>query len=286
MMDAMKPSACVIGRAQKRGIDFAGRTGSTGAMKHALACGLAALTLLSSHGASAMVGGAKPVPDGPRAVVMIVGSGGTLCTGTAIARDLVLSAAHCAQPGSDYKILDFDAAHTPVLRDVKRVAVHPGFSMKTFLGHRATADVALLKLAQPLPAKFTTAALYMNPRRVAPGDRLTFEGYGVTVRGNPKTSGTLRSASLEVTGKPGTLQIRLVDPVGKGERPGLGGCTGDSGGPLFDDASGARKIIGVLSWSTGPKASAGCGGLTGITPLALYLKWITDTAGKMGSPVK
>ena len=38
---------------------------------------------------------------------MIVGSHGTFCTGAAIARDLVLTAAHCVQPGADYKLVEF-----------------------------------------------------------------------------------------------------------------------------------------------------------------------------------
>ncbi len=56
--------------------------------------------------ASAMVGGAPPAADGAgRSVVMILGSYGTACTATAIARDLLLTAAHCVQPGADYKLV-------------------------------------------------------------------------------------------------------------------------------------------------------------------------------------
>jgi hypothetical protein len=172
-----------------------------------------------------------------------------------------------------------------VLRDLARIAVHPGFNMQTFLAHRATADVALLKLRQPLPAKVLTAALDPAPRRVAAGDRLALEGYGVSVRGDQKSSGKLRRVALQVTGTPGSLQIRLFDPATKGETAGLGACTGDSGGPLFDGESGTRKIIGVVSWSTGAKGTAGCGGLTGVTPLLSYVGWISETAAKMGSPV-
>jgi hypothetical protein len=38
-----------------------------------------------------------------------------------------------------------------------------------------------------------------------------------------------------------------------------------------------------VSWSTGPKLSAGCGGLTGVTPLARYRAWIMEAAAKLGS---
>jgi secreted trypsin-like serine protease len=77
--------------------------------------------------------------------------------------------------------------------------------------------------------------------------------------------------------------MRLVDPVGQGAQPGLGGCTGDSGGPVFEDQQGGAVIVGVISWSTGPNGSDGCGGLTGVTPLSLYRDWLLQTARQWGA---
>jgi len=49
--------------------------------------------------AFAMVGGAPPAdPAVARHVVLLVGSRGNSCSGVAIARDLVLTAAHCVLP--------------------------------------------------------------------------------------------------------------------------------------------------------------------------------------------
>jgi secreted trypsin-like serine protease len=95
----------------------------------------------------------------------------------------------------------------------------------------------------------------------------------------------VRAASLVATGQPGTLQIRLVDPATQGQRAGLGACTGDSGAPVFRDLGAGPAVIGVVSWSTGPNLSDGCGGLTGVTPLARYRAWIVEQAGKFGSPL-
>ena len=119
------------------------------------------------------------------------------------------------------------------------------------------------------------------------GDRFLVAGYGVSVRGDGRTGGTIRTADLVATGQPGSLQLRLTDPAGKGERAGLGACTGDSGAPVFDQAggTGGTAVVGVVSWSTGPKLSAGCGGLTGVTPLGRYRDWIVETARRMGSPL-
>jgi len=249
-------------------------------------CFIAALSTAAAIApAAAMVGGAQPAADGPgRSVVMILGSHGTACTATAIARDLLLTAAHCVEPGADYKLVDMERRE-PALKDIARIERDPLFDIKRLLGHLATADVALAKLAQPLPAKIPPVPLGDATPPVAAGDAFVVAGYGVTVRGDGRTGGTVRAATLVATGQPGTLQIRLFDPRTKGESAGLGACAGDSGAPVFRDNGETLAVIGVVSWSTGPKLSAGCGGLTGVTPLARYRAWIAETARTLGSPL-
>jgi trypsin len=241
--------------------------------------------ILTTTPAAAMVGGAPPASgEIAQSPVLIVGSRGNSCTGTAIARDLVLTAAHCVPPDAEYKRVEFDAARRPALKDVAHVARHPQFDLKAMLAHRATADVALVKLAAPLKV---TPAVLMKPRgRVPVGERFAVYGYGMAVRSDGNSSATLRAATLIATGQPGNLQLRLVDPATNGARDGLGACTGDSGGPVYADAGGSFAVIGVVSWSTGPNGDSGCGGLTGVTPIELYRKWIVDTAAKLGSPVE
>ena len=89
-----------------------------------------------------MVGGTRPpANDATRAAVLLVGSKGTSCTGVAIARDLVLTAAHCVHPGADYKLVGFDAARSPTLKDPTAVASHPDFDAPAARHHRVTPDV-------------------------------------------------------------------------------------------------------------------------------------------------
>ena len=238
-------------------------------------CGaaLAPAWAISGNAPSALVGG--------RHEVLIVGSRGTSCTGTAITRDLVLTAGHCIETDTTYKVVEFDTARQPQLLDVREVARHPQFNLQTLFAHRATADIAVLKMSRPLPADIipTTLANRAAPPQV--GEILTVVGYGVAVRGDGKTGGTLRAAKLAVTGKPGNLQIRLVDPATSGARAGMGACTGDSGAPVFAGTA----LIGVVSWSTGPNMTDGCGGLTGVTPITLYRAWIVETARILGSQI-
>ena len=244
---------------------------------------VAVSALFLSAPADGIVGGGVPSAEGiGRAVVTIVGSRGNFCTGALIAPRLVLTAAHCVQPGAVYKIVEYATDRQPQLQDVKRMAVHPAFNVRAMTAHRATADVALLQLEAPPKGK--VAAMLGAPQiPIVAGSRFTIVGIGVTIRGEGNSGGIIRVAGLVATGQPGTLQIRLVDPVGQGTRDGLGACTGDSGGPVFEDRQGGPAIVGVISWSTGPNGSTGCGGLTGVTPLTLYRDWIVQTARQWGS---
>ncbi len=118
------------------------------------------------------------------------------------------------------------------------------------------------------------------------GSPFTVVGIGATASNSDVGVGTTRAAALSVTGKPGTLQMRLVDPLTNNKRAGIGACTGDSGAPVFEDQNGASMIVGVVSWSTGANNSDGCGGLTGVTPLTLYRDWIVKTARSWGAAVQ
>jgi secreted trypsin-like serine protease len=218
-----------------------------------------------------------------RHVVMIVGTRGKLCSGTALARDLVLTAGHCVAPAATYRVVPPGTGIGAPGLPLKSIVVNPRYSPNDYASGRVTADVALLKLEAALPPNIYPAPL-ATPN-VAAGDRFVIAGYGPTVAGSDTGAGTPRAAAMVATGKPGSLQIRLVDPATRGERAGLGACYGDSGGPAFIESGGVYSVIGVISWSTGPAGAEGCGGMTGVTPLVSHRGWILETARRLGSPL-
>jgi len=232
--------------------------------------------------ADALVGGATIVRrTGAGAhIVMIVGTRGNVCTGTALARNLVLTAGHCVAPAATYRVLTPEVQPPGIA--IRSIAVHPRYSAKDYASGRVTADVALIKLEAPLPADVVPATLAPSIA-VKPGDRFVIAGFGITAADSDKGIGEPRAATLVATGRPGNLQIRLMDAATRNTRAGLGACTGDSGGPALVERGGSYAVVGVVSWSTGPGGSEGCGGLTGVTPLSLYRGWIVETARKMGT---
>lgn len=193
--------------------------------------------------AAAITGGAQTDGSPRYHVVFIQDANNYSCTGTALTRELVLIAAQCVDPDRKYKLTRVDSDILSIPINVTRVEPHPDFDPRAYSQSRATADLALLKLATPLPLAISAPLLGYT---VAAGDQITIVGYGVTA--TDKSPGTLRVARLVVTGKPGLLQIRLVDPATGGERAGLGGCNGDSGAPAIHTSSG--RLVGVVVWST------------------------------------
>lgn len=239
--------------------------------------------LASSLPAFAIVGNApQAVGLVAQSVVTIIGSRGNFCTGALIAPKFVLTAAHCVQPNADYKIVQYDADRRLSLINIRRVQIHPQFTMAAIAQSRATADVALLELSAAIDTR-APIAIGTPTEPIVSGQPYIVSGIGVTQRGDGKSGGVVRAAKLVSTSKPGRLQIRLVDPETNNTRDGLGACTGDSGGPVTEDQNGRMVIVGVVSWSTGPNNAAGCGGLTGVTPLTLYRDWLITTAREWGA---
>jgi secreted trypsin-like serine protease len=235
--------------------------------------------LLLGGQTQALVGGAQlATDDTARSVIGIVGLRNSFCTATVVAPTLLLTAAHCVQPGSSYKAQYKGAGGVRNFSQVAAFERHPQFQIALATG--PVADLALLELAEPLPSNIAIATLGLDAAPIWPGDHLTLIGEGITLQGLRDT-GTNRVASLAVVGPYTGLQIRLIDTSGR--QVTMGACSGDSGSPVFQTQSDGMKVVGVISWATSPNKTKGCGGISGATPLAPYIQWIKDTMSRLGA---
>jgi hypothetical protein len=215
--------------------------------------------------AHAIVGGAEDGGSLARSSVMVLSSKGGVCTAVVVARDAVLTAGHCAVGAGEHRVYWRGDDGAPVLVTPAAKAVHPGYAADAVAARRRSIDLALIRLAQPLPARFETAAL--SATAAPAGSSVTFGGYGVARVGDGRSSGTFRTAALTAVEPYGPSRI-LVWAKGPA---GVGVCQADSGGPVTQGGSDA--VFAVAAWAAGVNG-AGCGGLSQGVLLGPQREWI------------
>ena len=222
---------------------------------------------LGATGAGAIVGGAEDAGPLARRSVMVLSSNGGVCSAVVLAEDVVLTAAHCVTGAAEHRVHFRDEAGEPVLIAPVAKAVHPGYEPKAIELRRRSVDLALLRMPEPLPARFETAAL--TPVKPSRDETVIVGGYGLSREGEPKSTGTFRTASLKVVEPYGPSAI-LLWSKGAGA---AGACQGDSGGPMML----GEDVAAVTTWA-GPAGGRGCGGVTQGVLVGPQRDWIDRTA--------
>lgn len=231
-----------------------------------------ALFLAFASPAFAIVGGQPAGGALGTQAALIVSTRGAACTGVVLARDVLLTAAHCVQPAASYAAVVFEPAG-PRLLQAARIVLHPRFDPDSFATRRPTPDLAMIKLAEPLPERFGPANLSADSALPPQRSQFLIAGFGVVRDGDGKSAGTLRTVALPSIGTTGGIMVRLSNG------DAAGGCTGDSGGPVLADG----VVVGIIGWSTAAGGKRGCGGVTGATWIGPQRAWIDATARAMGA---
>ena len=196
------------------------------------------------------------------------------CSGVVIARDIVLTAAHCGGDPANLRVHFRDSAGQPVLLKVAEVAVHPGFRADAKEARVRTVDLALVRSAEPLPASFVPALLD-DTGAVEVGAAFIIAGFGIARENAPETSGTLRNGALVARAPLSKVLLWAKDR----DDSGTGACTGDSGAPIFDTSS--ATVVAITAWADG-NGKAFCGKLTQGTLVAPQRGWIEKTLQSWG----
>ena len=179
-----------------------------------------------------------------------------MCSGSLIAPDVVLTAAHCifnygtyyVQMGSDI----IDGQNDATFYEIDAVWKNPRYSKRNLVN-----DIGLLKLTTPQTA--VAPMPYATKRDLAAvkkSKNMEILGWGQNQSGEEATylrytrvTEQLRAARSLYPAKnfnPNTMIAagRYI----KRERVYTGACYGDSGGPLLATIKGVKKVIGVTSW--------------------------------------
>nr|WP_091130071.1 S1 family peptidase [Microvirga guangxiensis] len=221
---------------------------------------------LAATGAKAIVGGAEDQGPLARQSVMVLSSNGGVCSAVVVARDVVLTAAHCVTGADEHRVHFRDETGEPVLIKPAGKAVHPGYNAKAIEARQRSIDLALVRIPETFPERFERATL--TAAKPAKDETILIGGYGLAREGDAKTTGTFRTAHLSVMEPYGPSKI-LLWAQGSGA---MGACQGDSGGPM---ASG-NSVAAITSWSS-PSRGKSCGGATQGILLGPQKEWIDST---------
>ncbi|MCX5611780.1 serine protease [Streptomyces sp. NBC_00047] len=262
-----------------------------GALTLAAGAAAAPLTQAPQAAADSVVIGGKPVKAGESPWVVALASrdrfggtrGGQFCGGVVVAPTKVLTAAHClgrevlggpVESVSDFRVV---AGRTELrATDGREIAVRGARVNPEYDPRSNAGDLAVLELAESLPAHYVLPMAGAGHASYAPGTEAAVYGWGDT-SGFGDYAYALRAAPVtvlsdEVCGRayPGDAngQYRAESMVCAGDGDGgKDACQGDSGGPLVAQG----RLIGLVSWGRGCGRADSPGVYTRIAPLVGFV---------------
>ena len=212
-------------------------------------------------------------------------NGAFICSGTLIAKDLVLTAAHCvtnldkpATKTNEVVAVVYNFEHITVANWV----VHPEYEKTvdlSFFKFNATVrpvhDLALLKLSSPVNSAALVAELPNGETPVGASLELVLAGFGRT-RANSEFSNLGNYLFFAWT--TGTIVSVTGDSDHQIEMAGVQPCSGDSGGSVFQADATHLILMGVIS-----HGAPDCGSDGHAISVDVNLPWIRESAKKLRS---
>ena len=223
---------------------------------------------LANNPAQALVG--ESATEGPMAshALMVLTSrpkGSGFCTGVMLARDVVLTAAHCVANTAQTMVF-FKQSEAPVFVAPAAIAIHPAYKAQAPRTRELSIDLALIRTSTPLPERFTPASVDQRAT-ITLGALYGISGFGLTREGDGASGGALHWGKLRARAPLSSILLWAEDP----ETKGFGACEGDSGGPVF--SLDTNTLMAITSWTEG-EGKNHCGKLTQAALIAPQRAWI------------
>jgi trypsin len=223
---------------------------------------------------SYIVGGDEAVKGEFPFMVSLQDRNGHFCGGSLIAKDWVLTAAHCVDgsgPTSvviglhDHEVLEGAESFRPA-----QIISHPGYKGLDY-------DYALIRL----DGESSFAPIALGGGDPTAGTEVTTAGWGYTRESSFNLPRNLRKVSVPVVDRAQcnvAYKNKITDRmVCAGlEQGGKDSCQGDSGGPLFSGQGAERVLLGVVSWGEGCARAKKYGVYANVSAV---LDWIHTTTG-------
>lgn len=220
----------------------------------------------------------------------------SFCTGTLIAKNFVLTVAHCFDDDLIPNVDHFNIVFSTKVIDFGNRITRPGIASKSHSDYNSLQrkprlydhDIAIAMFAGDIPAGFApvkidtdVTANYSNVDLYAYGYGRMNDYKGDASDAGNGASGYLRRGVMRVDANYLATPDRYF--IARTSKTFV--CQGDSGGPQFYNKDTILKVVGVNSAAIGdnvlPSGKRNCRGVSQVTKVAPFSSWILNEQKKM-----